>query len=115
MADTETIAPAVIEAINARDFAALAARVHEDVAIAGIGEGSDNGREALRERLSRHFATSGESFGDALVMQDPSGQTVAIRVTARGKTAGGDGYSAEKILLLELEEGLVTRIALFGV
>ncbi|MGD9475982.1 UNVERIFIED_ORG: nuclear transport factor 2 family protein [Roseateles sp. XES5] len=113
MADTESINHAVIEALNARDFSALAARVHEDVAISGIGEGSDNGRDALRDRLARHFEASDESYGDALVMSDALGNNVAIRVTARGKTAGGAAYSREKILLIELEDGVITRLALF--
>ena len=114
MADTESINHAVIEALNARDFSALAARVHEDVAISGIGEGSDNGRDALRDRLARHFEASDESYGDALVMSDALGNNVAIRVTARGKTAGGAAYSREKILLIELEDGVITRLALFS-
>ena len=113
MADTESINHAVIEALNARDFAALAGRVHEDVVISGIGAGGDNGREALRDRLARHFEAYDESYGDALVMSDALGHNVAIRVTARGKSAGGDNYSKEKILLLELEDGLITRFSVF--
>jgi hypothetical protein len=114
MADTESINHAVIEALNARDFAAIAGKVHEDVTIAGIGEGTDNGREALRDRLARHFEAFDESYGDALVMSDALGSNVAIRLTARGKSAGGAAYSKEKILLLELESGMITRIAFFG-
>lgn len=114
MADTESINHAVIEALNARDFAALAAKVHEDVAISGIGEGGDNGREALRDRLARHFEAFDESYGDALVMSDALGHNVAIRVTARGTSAGGDAYSKERILLLELEDGAITRFAVFS-
>jgi len=114
MADRESIRDTVVEALNARDIAALAGRVDEDVAISGIGEGSDNGREALRERLARHFEAFDESYGDALAMSDASGNTMAIRLTARGKAAGGAAYSKEKILLLELEEGLITRFALFS-
>ncbi|OJU98708.1 MAG: hypothetical protein BGO06_08955 [Shinella sp. 65-6] len=114
MADTESINHAVIEALNARDFAALAARVDEDVAISGIGEGSDNGREALRERLARHFQASDESYGDALVMSDALGNNVAIRVTARGASAGGASYSKERVILLELEDGVITRFSVFS-
>ena len=113
MADTESTARAVIEALNARDFTALAGKVHEDVALSGIGEGSDNGREALRDRLARHFEAFDESYGDALVMRDSSGDTVAIRVTARGRSPGGESYSKEKIILLETEEGLITRFSIF--
>lgn len=114
MANTESINHAVIEALNSRDFAALAAKVHEDVSISGIGEGMDNGREALRARLARHFEAFDESYDDALVMSDALGSNVAIRLTAHGKRAGGDSYSAEKILLLELEDGSITRIAFFS-
>jgi ketosteroid isomerase-like protein len=113
MADMTSITHAVIEALNARDFAALAGKVHEDVSISGIGEGSDNGREALRDRLARHFEAFDESYGDALAMSDASGGNVAIRLTARGKSATGAAYSKEKILLLELEDGAITRIAFF--
>nr|WP_298104962.1 nuclear transport factor 2 family protein [uncultured Shinella sp.] len=111
MANTESITHAVIEALNARDFAALAAKVNEDVAISGIGEGSDNGREALRDRLARHFAAHDETYQDALVMSDALGNNVAIRLTARD--ASGGSSSREKILLLELEDGTITRIAFF--
>lgn len=114
MSDTESINHAVIEALNARDFAALAAKVHEDVSISGIGEGMDNGRDALRDRLARHFEAFDESYGDALVMSDALGHNVAIRLTAHGKSAAGATYSKEKILLLELEEGFITRIAFFS-
>ena len=113
MVNTESINHAVIEALNARDFAALAGKVHEDVAISGIGEGVDNGRDALRDRLARYFEAFDERYGDALVMSDALGSNVAIRLTARGKSAAGDAYSKEKILLLELEEGTITRIAFF--
>lgn len=111
---TESINHAVIEALNARDFAALAAKVHEDVSISGIGDGMDNGRAALRDRLARHFEAFDESYDDALVMSDALGNNVAIRLTARGKSAGGAAYSREKILLLELEDGLITRMAFFA-
>lgn len=109
MADATGIANTVIAALNARDFATLANAVDEDVAIAGIGGGMDNGREALRERLARHFQASDESYGDALVLRDEAGCAVAIRLTARGT-----GYSREKILLLEIEDGRITRIAFFS-
>lgn len=114
MSDTESINHAVIEALNARDFAALAAKVHEDVSISGIGEGMDNGRDALRDRLARHFEAFDENYGDALVMSDALGHNVAIRLTAHGKSAAGASYSKEKIMLLELEEGFITRIAFFS-
>jgi ketosteroid isomerase-like protein len=113
MTNTESINHAVIEALNARDFAGLAAKVHEDVAITGIGDGQDNGRAALRDRLARHFEAFDESYGDALVMSDALGHNIAIRLTARGKSAGGAAYSTEKILLLEVEDGSITRIAFF--
>ncbi len=112
MANTESVTHAVIEALNARDFATLAAKVNEDVAISGIGEGNDNGREALRDRLARHFAANDETYQDALVMSDALGNNLAIRLTARGSSTSGS-YSKEKILLLELEDGAITRIAFF--
>ena len=112
MADIESTSRALVEALNARDFAALAGKVHEDVVLSGIGEGGDNGREALRDRLARHFEAFDESYGDALAMSDASGNTIAIRVTARGRSAGS-GYSREKILLVELEDGVITRFAIF--
>lgn len=114
MADTTDLARSVIAALNARDFAALSARVQEDVVLSGIGEGSDNGREALRDRFARYFQSSDETYADALVMSDAGGQAVAIRVTAHGKTAGGSAYSREKIVFLEVDEGAITRIALFN-
>ncbi len=114
MADMTDLARTVIAALNARDFATLSARVQEDVVLSGIGEGSDNGREALRDRFARYFQSSDETYADALVMSDDGGQAVAIRVTAHGKTAGGSAYSREKIVFLEVDEGAISRIALFN-
>ena len=82
MPDAAAIAGDLVAALNARDYAAIAALCDEDVALSGIGAGSDQGREALRERLARHFAAGDESFGDAVVMQAVGGSPVAIRVTA---------------------------------
>ena len=82
--------PLTLEALHA----ALAGKVHEDVAISGIGEGMDNGREALRERLARHFEAFDESYRDALVMTDAGGTNAAVRLTAHGRSAGGDTYNA---------------------
>lgn len=115
MADTRTIAADVVAALNARDFSALAEAVHEDVAIAGIGEGMDNGREALRDRLARHFQAFDESYGDQLAMSDAAGDNVAVKLTARGKdSASGRAYSVDKVLLFAFEDGLITRIVLFS-
>ena len=46
MADAGAIARELDEALNARDYAAIAEFADEDIAIAGIGEGIDMGREA---------------------------------------------------------------------
>ena len=56
MPDAAAIAGDLVAALNARDYAAIAALCDEDVALSGIGAGSDQGREALRERLARRFA-----------------------------------------------------------
>lgn len=114
MTDIADIAGSVVAALNARDAAALAQRVDEDVAVSGIGEGMDQGRAALRARLARHFQAFDESYGDAQVLTDAAGGTAAIRLTARGRTPAGDGYSREKILLLEIEDGRIFRIAFFS-
>ena len=114
MTDISTIARRVVDALNGRDFAALAGLAHEDVAISGIGGGMDNGREALRERFARHFQATDESYGDVLVLSDGGDSHAAVRVTARGKGAGGAAASGERVLLLDLEDGRITRIGLFA-
>ena len=113
MTDASSIAKVVVAALNARDFAALAEAVDEDVAIAGIGGGMDNGCEALRARLANRFRALDETYGAAQVLGGETGGAVAIRLTARG-TATGGSYSQEKILLLDMEDGLITRIAFFS-
>ena len=52
MPDAAAIAGDLVAALNARDYAAIAALCDEDVALSGIGAGGDQGREALRERLA---------------------------------------------------------------
>lgn len=114
MAGPDSIASELVSALNARDYAVVAALAGEDIAIAGIGDGSEMGRDALRDRLARHFATFDESFGDAVVMRADGGSPVAIRVTARGTNKSGKSFSAEKVILLEIEEGLITRLSLLA-
>ncbi|MDX3926839.1 MAG: ester cyclase [Shinella sp.] len=123
MAEEQDLARDLVDALNARDFASLAADVDEDVAIGGIGEGSNNGREALRERLAHHFRIFDESYGDMLVMRDESGSNIAVRLTARGfyrenaaglPPASGQSYSVEKLLLAELDGRRITRLSFFS-
>lgn len=112
MANANAVARELVAALNARDYAAIAALADEDVAISGFGEGGDMGREALRERLARHFSSFDESYGDAVTMVADGGSPVAIRVTARGSVASGKSYSVEKVLLLELDGDRIARMAL---
>lgn len=114
MAGIADIARTAVAALNARDFAALAETADEDIAISGIGEGMDNGRAALRERLARHVQAFDETYGDAQVMTDEAAGTAALRLTARGRSPAGAAYSREKILLLEIEDGRISRIAFFS-
>lgn len=114
MPDTAAIAGDLVAALNARDYAAIAALCDEDVAVSGIGEGSDQGREALRERLARHFAARDETFGDAVLMQAAGGSPVAIRVTARGRDASAKPTSMEKVLLVEIDGGRISRLSFFS-
>lgn len=114
MPDAAAIAGDLVAALNARDYAAIAALCDEDVALSGIGAGSDQGREALRERLARHFAAGDESFGDAVVMQAVGGSPVAIRVTARGRDGSARATSVEKVLLIELDGGRISRLSFFS-
>lgn len=114
MADAGIIAQELVAALNARDYATIAAFADDDIAIAGIGEGSEIGRDALRERLARHFAAFDESYDDAAVMTTNGASPVAIRLTARGRLASGKSYATEKVLLLEFDGGLVTRLSLLA-
>ncbi|MFD1329622.1 nuclear transport factor 2 family protein [Mycoplana ramosa] len=114
MADTVAIAQDLVAALNARDYAAVAQLVDDDVAIAGIGERSEIGRAALRDRLARHFAAFDESYGDAAVMTAGGGSPVAVRLTARGRVSSGKSYATEKVLLMEIDGGRVTRLSLLA-
>lgn len=112
--EATTIATGLVAALNARDYAAVAGYADEDVAIAGIGEGSEIGRAALRDRLARHFAAFDENYGDAVIMTASGGSPVAVRLTARGRVASGNAYATEKVLLLDIDGGLVSRLALLA-
>ncbi|WP_203424045.1 ester cyclase [Sinorhizobium sp. BG8] len=123
MAEQNIMVERLVEALNSRDFAAVADMCDEDVAVSGIGEGADNGREALRERLARHFQLFDETYGDALVMTAEGGSPISVRLTARGRYGGGapglsaaagQSYSVEKLMLIELAEGRIARLALFS-
>lgn len=113
MADTVAIARDLVAALNARDYAAVAGFADDDIAVAGIGEGSEIGRAALRDRLARHFAAFDESYGDAAIMTAGGGSPVAVRLTARGQVSG-KSYSTEKVLLIEFDGGLMTRLSLLA-
>ena len=114
MPDAAAIAGDLVAALNARDYAAIAALADEDVAISGFGEGGDMGAEALRERLARHFSRFDESYGDAVVMQAVGGSPVAIRVTARGRDGSARATSVEKVLLIEIDGGRISRLSFFS-
>ena len=72
------------------------------------------GREGLRDRLARHFAAFDESYGDVAVMTTDGGSPVAVRLTVRGQVPTGKSYTAEKVLLLEIDGGLVTRLSMLA-
>ncbi|MDR6757799.1 ketosteroid isomerase-like protein [Mycoplana sp. BE70] len=114
MADTVTIAHDVVAALNVRDYAAVAQLADDDIAIAGIGEGSEIGRAALRDRLARHFAAFDETYGDATIMTASGGSPVAVRLTARGQVSSGKSYATEKVLLIDFDDGLMTRLSLLA-
>lgn len=114
MPDANSRSTDLITALNARDYATIAALCDEDVAISGLGGGSDTGRDALRDRLARHFSTFDETYGDAVAMQAAGGSPLAIRVTARGRDASGQSYATEKVLLMELDGGTITRLSLLA-
>lgn len=114
MAETVAIAHDLVAALNARDYAAVAEFADDDIAIAGIGEGSEIGRAALRDRLARHFAAFNESYGDVAIMTADGGSPVAVRLTARGQVSSGKSYATEKVLLIEFDHGLMTRLSLLA-
>ena len=112
MTDTGKLATDIVAALNARDFAALAAACDEDVTLSGV-EGRNQGRDALRDRLARHFQAHDETYGDMVVMADEGGGLVSALVTARGVGAGGTAYSVEMILCFTFDGDRLSRIGFF--
>lgn len=113
MTDTKKLTLDIVAALNARDFATVAAAVDEDVTLAGVA-GHDQGRAALRDRLARHFQAFDETYGDAVVMADESGGLVAAHVTARGVSSGGTAYSVPMILFFTFDAERLSRIGFFA-
>ncbi|OLP61205.1 hypothetical protein BJF93_20655 [Xaviernesmea oryzae] len=120
MTEAQTIAARVMEALNQRDFATLAAYLDEDVALDSLTGLRTIGAEPLRLAVIQYLRHFDEVFDDLVVMHDAYGQHVAVDATARGHyresmegfpPASGQAYSIPAVFVLEIEEGLVTRLS----
>lgn len=120
MTDAYTIARHVMEALNDRDFAALAAVLDEDVALDTLTGQRIIGIQPLRMNVISYFRHFSERFDDTVFMSDRFGQRVAVDVTARGEyretmtglpVASGQSYAIPSVFVLEVEAGSVTRLS----
>jgi len=116
MTDAQTIASRFIEALNQRDFEALARLVNEDVELDSLTGQRTVGVGPLRAWLMNYLRRFDEQFGDVVLMRDAFGQRVAADLTARGTMEGfpaasGQGYSIPSVLVFEIEDGAITRLS----
>ena len=120
MTDAQTIASRFIEALNQRDFEALARLVNEDVELDSLTGQRTVGVGPLRAWLMNYLRRFDEQFGDVVLMRDAFGQRVAADFTARGTyretmegfpPATGQSYSIPSVLVFEIEDGAITRLS----
>lgn len=120
MTDAQTIASRFIEALNDRDFDALARLVDEDVALDSLTGQRTVGVEPLRANIMTFLRHFDESYGDIVLMRDNFGQRVAADVTARGNyretldgfpAASGQSYSVPTVFVFEIEDQQITRLS----
>ncbi|WP_077960286.1 ketosteroid isomerase-related protein [Ensifer adhaerens] len=120
MTDAQTIASGFIEALNQRDFEALARLVHEDVELDSLTGQRMVGVGPFRAWMMNYLRRFDEQFGDVVLMRDAFGQRVAADLTARGTyretmegfaPATGQSYSIPSVIVFEIEEGSITRLS----
>lgn len=120
MTDTQTIASRFIEALNDRDFEALARLVDEDVALDSLTGQRTVGVEPLRANIMTFLRHFDENYGDIVLMRDSFGQRVAADATARGTyretldgfpAASGQTYSIPTVFVFELDDQSITRLS----
>lgn len=120
MTDAQTIASRFIDALNERDFDALARLVDEDVALDSLTGQRTVGVEPLRSSIMTFLRHFDETYGDIVLMRDNFGQRIAADLTARGTyretldgfpTASGQTYSIPSVLVLEIEDQSITRVS----
>ncbi|WP_275783759.1 ketosteroid isomerase-related protein [Pararhizobium gei] len=120
MTDAQTIASHFMEALNERNFEALARFLDEDVALDSLTGQRTIGAEPLRMAVMDYFRHFDESFSDMVLMHDAFGQRVAVDVTARGHyretmagfpPASGQSYSIPSVFVFEFDNGAVTRLS----
>lgn len=119
MTDAQTIASRFVEALNDRDFQAIASLLDEDVAFDSMLGQRTIGADPLRMAIMSHLRYFDEEFGDMVVMHDGFGQRAAIDTTARGRyretapglpEATGQSYSIPSVFVFEFDGGLVSRL-----
>lgn len=120
-ADTESLLRRCFDAFNASDHAAILASVSEEVAL-DIGYGPrETGRDKLRRLLAERAGHFEDRAGDLAIMTDESGVRAAAEFTLRGRyvatapgfaPASGQSYSVPASILVEVDDGLITRASL---
>ncbi|OQP87750.1 hypothetical protein BTR14_04105 [Rhizobium rhizosphaerae] len=120
MTDAQTLASRFMEALNARDFGAIAALLHEDAALDALAGVRVVGAEPFRLAVIQYLRHFDESFGDIVVLHDAYGQRAAIDTTARGHyretqdgfpPAADQFYSIPSLFVFEVEAGLIIRLS----
>lgn len=112
-------ADAFLDALDARDGAALAAMLADETAYDDGHGARIVGRESIRDALMERASATGERHGDRLFMFSGDGRRVAVEATLRGTyqrtlpglpEASGQRYSVQACLVFALDGDKVERV-----
>lgn len=105
-----------ITALNAGDFDAAIACLHEDVVHDTGGENRAFGQSAFRESLVRRQAETNEELGDVVIMASDDGTRAAAEFTRRGRSDAGAGkhYSVAGGMFFAIEDATIIRVSPCG-
>lgn len=100
-----------IEAMNARDGAAVAALLTDDVAHDRPDGSREIGADAYRAWLARRIAPSDEVLADVAILTGEGGGRAAAEFTRRGRNADGAAYSKPGGIFFDIDGGRISRIS----
>lgn len=120
--DTRALIERYFDALNASDFGAMEALLHDDVAHDINQGGRQIGRDALRAHTASRAAHYDETFKDIEIMVSDGGLRAAAELTIDGRyqrtadgmpAANGQHYALRAGMFFDIDDGRITRVTTY--